>query len=113
MICMHVKMVSNALTVKSIIRGYHVYKTVWNPEINDKFDACIDQYNERDRYAMKIKIGDETVGHVPIELSKLFIILSRTQAQSKEKLWESDKDRLLLEKANVNGIAEIRRMCRI
>ena len=51
-----------------------VYKTVWNPEIN-KYDVCIDQYNERDRYAMKIKIGDElltkAVGHVPIELSKL------------------------------------------
>ena len=37
-----------------------VYKTVWNPEINNKFDVCIDQYNERDRYAMKIKIGNET-----------------------------------------------------
>ena len=56
-------MVSNSLAVKSIVRGYHVYKTVWNPEINDKFDVCIDQYNERDRYAMKIKIGNETVGH--------------------------------------------------
>ena len=64
-------MVSNSLAVKSIVRGYHVYKTVWNPEINDKFDVCIDQYNKRDRYAMKIKIGNETVGHVPIELSKL------------------------------------------
>ena len=26
----------------------------------------------RDRYAMKKEIGDETVGHVPIELSKPF-----------------------------------------
>ena len=61
-----VEMVSNSLTVKSIVRGYHVYKTVWNPEINDKFDVCIDQYNEKDRYAMKIKIDDEIVGHVHV-----------------------------------------------
>ena len=67
----HVKMPSNSLAVKSIVRGYHVYKTVWSPEINNKFDVFIDQYNKRDSYAMKIKIGDETVDHVPIELSKL------------------------------------------
>ena len=57
-----------------------VYRTVWNPEINNKFNVSIDQYNERDRYAMKIKIGDEThetVGHVPIELNELSKLVAR------------------------------------
>ena len=48
------------VSLKATMTVYKALKAVWNPEINNKFDACIDQYNERDRYAMKIKIGDET-----------------------------------------------------
>ena len=37
----NVKMALNSLAVKSIVSGYHVYNTVWNPKINDKFDIVL------------------------------------------------------------------------
>ena len=70
---------SSLLTVESIVRGYHVYKSSWNPSTGDGFDVCVDEFNEKDRYAMKIVINEKTatVGHVPIGLSKIFYYFVR------------------------------------
>ena len=39
------KMVSGTLHVKSVVRGYHVYKDNWIPEVGDRFEVKIKEMN--------------------------------------------------------------------
>ena len=59
------------LRVKSVIRGYHVYKDEWTPDVGDGFDGRIDKDNRFDRYAVAVIVSDNVVGHVPREISKI------------------------------------------
>ena len=63
-------MASGTLRVKSIVRGHHVYKDNWIPEVGDKFEVKIEEMNCHDRYASAVIVNGETVGHVPREFSK-------------------------------------------
>ena len=38
-------MVSGTLHVKSVVRGYHVYKDNWIPEVGDRFEVKIEEMN--------------------------------------------------------------------
>lgn len=58
------------LHVKSVIRGYHVYKEDWVPNIGDSFGVEIKELNDHDRYAVAIVVHDRMTGHIPRELSK-------------------------------------------
>ena len=63
-------------TFNSSIRGYHVYRSVWNYRIGDKLNLEIEEDNSRDKFAIKLLLlrGNlsECVGHVPAEFSKIF-----------------------------------------
>ena len=59
------------LCVKSVIRGYHVYKDEWTPDVGDGFDGRIDKDNRFDRYTVAVIVSDNVVGHVPREISKI------------------------------------------
>ena len=39
------KMASGTLRVKSVVRGYHVYKDNWIPEVGDRFEVKIKEMN--------------------------------------------------------------------
>ena len=64
---------------RTVIRGHHVYKSVWTPYNGESLEAYIDdraEAKEYDPYAVgiykKTELGEkELVGHVPIELSSL------------------------------------------
>ena len=51
--------------VKSVAKGYHVYKDEWNPSIGDVFKLDIEETNRHDRYAVAVIVGEKIVGHVP------------------------------------------------
>ena len=53
------------LCVKGIVRGYHVYKDDWTPDVGDRFDGRIEKENRFDRYAVAVVVRDSVVGHVP------------------------------------------------
>ena len=38
-------MASGTLRVKSVVRGYHVYKDNWIPEVGDRFEVKIEEMN--------------------------------------------------------------------
>ena len=63
---------STSISVESIVRGHHVFKEVWSPRRGDKFYLQVEEFNRCDRYAVAIVVDEETVGHVPREVSKLF-----------------------------------------
>ena len=66
------------LKFESVIRGHHVYKAVWNPEVGEKLECYEDTRKEAkdyDKHSVGIfKLSSEKgkktlVGHIPIELS--------------------------------------------
>ena len=63
-------------TIKTFLRGYHEYMSVWMPQIGDNSLFCRRELsNEYDEYAVAIVAIDhfkrkEFVGHVPLFLSK-------------------------------------------
>ena len=58
--------------VESVVRGHHVYKTVWQPDIGEKLALEQERNNPHDKYTVSVKKEDIIVGHVPREHSKLF-----------------------------------------
>ena len=52
----------------SIIRGQHIYKAIWTPEIGKILQCKQERTNLEDSYAVIMK-DDTIVGHVPREKS--------------------------------------------
>ena len=52
-----------------VIRGYHVYKDVWDPYLGDGFTTKHDRNNPHDMYTVVVLSVDaknkRTVGHLP------------------------------------------------
>ena len=54
----------------SVIRGHHVYMSVWSAAVGEKLFAAPDPREEGREYN-KSAVGLYKVGHVPIEISSL------------------------------------------
>ena len=46
----------------SAVRGYHVYRDVWEPSVGEKLVARREFDNRFDKFAVKVLNGEETVG---------------------------------------------------
>ena len=65
------------------LRGYHEYRAVWTPQLNEGLPTIHERTNPHDRYAIAARkrltgcIGESTVSHLPKEISRVtrFIIL--------------------------------------
>ena len=55
----------------SIVRGFHVYKDIWTPVLNEVHPAQKKHGNPEDRYAVSIVKVDLIVRHIPKELSRI------------------------------------------
>ena len=53
-----------SFTVSAMIRGYHVYMEVWNAEVNEELQCEREIGNRSDMFAVAVKKGIVTVGHV-------------------------------------------------
>ena len=60
-----------AHVIESAIRGFHVYKDIWDPKLNEILQTKRELNNYVDKHAVAVCRGDETVGHVPREISKV------------------------------------------
>jgi len=59
--------------VQASVCGYHAYFVGAMVYIGEVMDCKMEPENDRDRYAVAVRNKDEkTVGHVPVELSKIF-----------------------------------------
>ena len=61
-----------SLTLESVIRGHHIYKSRWTPLLGETLNTSLELDNEHDKYAVSIVKSGEIVGHVPRSISKLF-----------------------------------------
>ena len=57
---------------ESVIRGHHVFKSVWTPYIGETLPLNIEEGNSHDPNAVAIMRYTAVVGHVPREISRVF-----------------------------------------
>ena len=67
-------------TVQCCIRGYHTYQSQWNAEVGAELGAVPDTRTSalvKDKYAIAVKNGKQTVEHIHMFLSKLTFFFLR------------------------------------
>ena len=50
---------------KSTVKGFHVYKEIWNPVEGEVLDTRMEPENPTDKYAVCIEKNGNVVGHLP------------------------------------------------
>ena len=64
-----IRLKMSSYRMESCIRGFHIYKQVWTPFIGERLSCTRKRSNTEDPFAVTIKRGTETVGHVPHTIS--------------------------------------------
>ena len=49
---------------ESVVRGHHIYKSVWTPVIGEELSVEREQNNQHDRHAVAVVKDDAIVGHM-------------------------------------------------
>ena len=76
----------------SVVRGHHVYKSIWTPFLEEVLQAETEEGNEEDRYAVAIlKDSGVVVGHVPRSFSRTFYFFLRHRGSIECKITEHRK----------------------
>ena len=55
--------------VEAVVRGYHIYKEIWNSSIGEELFCAREPTNPRDPFAVAVVKSNQTVGHVPLKIS--------------------------------------------
>ena len=60
---------------ESVVRGHHVYKSVWSPFVGEVLDLSCEASNPYDDHAVCVtkSTSGGTVGHVPRTISRSFL----------------------------------------
>lgn len=62
--------VLSSIEIPSYVRGYHIYKDVWEPSQGEALTLRRESSNPKDPFAVAVCIEDEAVvGHVPFSLA--------------------------------------------
>ena len=48
------------------IKGYHVYKSLWTPTLQEQVYGEVEPHNPVDKYAVAVKKDEVVVGHLPL-----------------------------------------------
>ena len=52
--------------IVSNIKGYHVYKSVWTPTLQEQVYGETEPHNPVDKYAVAVEKDEKVVGHLPL-----------------------------------------------
>ena len=58
--------VTTKFDVDSFVKGYHEYKSIWTPKIDEILSTERESGNLVDKYAVCVKKENEIVGHLPL-----------------------------------------------
>ena len=58
--------ITSDMIVRSFVKGYHGYKDLWKPFINEELTTAMKPDNVVDNYAVYVKKNNVTVGHLPL-----------------------------------------------
>ena len=62
--------VEAAYCLESVVRGHHIYKTIWTLSLGEVLMVFPEPLNNHNRHAVCVKKDDVIVGHVPREKTK-------------------------------------------
>ena len=66
------EMATSSFTFPCCVRGFHYYKRIRVPQIDDVLDCEWEHGNAYDRFAIKATDAQDTiVGHLPLEISRV------------------------------------------
>ena len=69
-----------SIDIVSNIKGYHVYKSVWTPTLQEQVHGEIQPYNPVDKYTVAVKKDEKVIGHLALrgngKFSKTIFLLS-------------------------------------
>ena len=51
--------------IDTYVKGYHVYKNIWKPTVNEELETEMEPDNVIDKYAVCVKKNTSIVGHLP------------------------------------------------
>ena len=57
--------------VESCVKGYHIYKDIWDAIIGEELQCARESNNSNDRYVVAVRKNNEVVGHVPRKSSRV------------------------------------------
>ena len=63
--------------IPSCIRGYHIYKTVWEATVGEELQCIREPTNISDRYAISVIKEGIVIGHLPKRLSRVCSLFLR------------------------------------
>ena len=69
----------SSFEVDGMIRGFHVYKEVSEPNIGEELQCILDESNLHDPFAVAVIKNDKTVGHLPRKISSSSSLFLRRQ----------------------------------
>ena len=59
--------------IDTYVKGYHVYKNIWNPTVNEQWETEIEPDNVMDKYAVWVKKNTSIVGHLTLGKNGKFV----------------------------------------
>ena len=62
---------SDSYEKTSVIRGHHIYKSIWTPIIGEELVLEAQDDNEHDKHAVAVVKDVCVVGHVPCSISQV------------------------------------------
>ncbi len=64
----------NQFVLKYSVRGHHIYKRIWTPQVGERLETFCEEDNEHDKYAVAVHVNLENcatvVGHIPREMTR-------------------------------------------
>ena len=65
-------LVGSEMCIRDSVKGFHVYKALWTPEVGETLRSEGEPDNPIDKYAVCIKKENKIVGHLPLGKSGKF-----------------------------------------
>ena len=59
----------STVEMETCVRGFHVYKAIWEAAVEEELECGRERGNRVDRYAMAVVKDETVVGHVPQKIS--------------------------------------------
>ena len=71
------KMELSSFSVEAMVRGYRVYRAIWEAAVGETLNCAREVGNRSDTFAVAVIKGGDTVGHVPRRISSICSIFLR------------------------------------
>ena len=62
---------------ESCIRGYHIYRELWDAVVGEELECQRERGNAADMYAVAVMKDSTIVGHLPQKISRICILFIR------------------------------------